>query len=157
MSESAKRFSELESEFGHDFDTLSHRLSEVYAGLDGKAHANGSTHSDNEILYIDTKPDDVVMAVFCEKDTQGRMHVRTQNAEGTPVTEYICNVMVETPKHRTQVEGGKHLAGGPVVPGQSAQPELSQTDTMLAMIGILETCYRELKTQKNLAIIAYEK
>jgi hypothetical protein len=52
VSESRKDFHELDAEFGHDFATLSQRLTTIFHQLHALAHADGSSHSEQEELRM---------------------------------------------------------------------------------------------------------
>jgi len=155
MSESYN-FQEREAEFGHDFKALSSRLRQVYEQLDELAHADGSEHDDEEIIYIEAQLGEV-SAVFCEKDKLGRMHVRSQDEEGRPISEYWCNIVNEAPKHRAEADGGKHLADEPPPHEKAEQPALSQIDSMVVMVSVLELGHQALVTQQDATILAHEK
>ena len=153
MSESGKRFGGLESEFGHDFETLSHRLKDAYQQLDALAHANNSQHSEQEELYMAVLLDGEVRAVFCTVDEYEWMRVRTQDSQGDQAHEYRSSLKTER-----KYKGGKHRAGGDPVNQEAARRgSLPQIDTMIVMAGILETCYQDLITNEDSVILAYEK
>lgn len=152
MAESNKRFGRLESEFGHDFETLANRLRSVYQKLDELAHADSSPHYEHEELYMSVQINGEVREVFCEVNGHDWMKVRTQDSQGDQAHEYRCSLKTER-KH----SGGKHRAGGR--PAYEAAPHRSSTpqiDMMIVMAGLLEASHQDLLTHDDSVILAYE-
>jgi hypothetical protein len=91
--------------------------------------------------------------VYCVVDEYDWMRVRIQDSQGDQAHIYRSSLKTE----RKQA-GGRHRAGGrPVSQDASRKDRLSQIDTMIAMAGILETCYHELITKDEAVIEIYEQ
>jgi hypothetical protein len=152
VSESRKDFHELDAEFGHDFATLSQRLTTIFHQLHALAHADGSSHSEQEELRMSVGLDGDAFAVQCEVDEYDWMRVRSQNILGGQIQQYRCSLKTEN-KH----VGGKHRAGGSPVNNETAKrPSVTQLDKMILMAGILEASYADLSRNDGSTIIAYE-
>jgi len=153
VSESRKDFHELDAEFGHDFAALSQRLTTIFDQLHVLAHADGSSHSDQEELRMSVVLNGDAFAVQCEVDEYDWMRVRSQDILGGQIQQYRCSLKTEN-KH----VGGKHRAGGSPAGNEAVKrPSVPQLDKMILMAGILEASYTDLSRNGASAITAYER